>query len=58
MVNIINEFQLQGKVMDITSIDSGHINTTYAITTENESDTDYILQKINNTVFQNIHLRV
>lgn len=54
LVNIINEFQLQGKVMDITSIDSGHINTTYAITTENESDTDYILQKINNTVFQNI----
>ena len=54
LVNIISEFQIQGKVLEITAIESGHINTTYAVTSENESNTDYILQKINCTVFQNI----
>lgn len=51
---ILREFQVKGVVTEISTISSGHINTTYAILTQKKAHPNYILQKINNTVFTNV----
>lgn len=51
LLKIANNFSLKGNVVSITPFGNGHINKTYLVTT---SDRKYILQKINNNVFQNV----
>ena len=52
MVEIINAFALEGKVVSCERYGSGHINETYLVT--NDAGKRYILQKINNKVFVNV----
>lgn len=52
--NIFNQFNHQGSFQDAEPIDSGHINTTYLVLTQDKASPDYILQKINSAVFKNI----
>ncbi len=47
--DIAEMFRLDGKAKDICRYGSGHINTTYLITTDNKR---YILQLMNETVFR------
>ena len=48
---IIEQFEIDGEIVNIQNYGSGHINTTYRVkTTEDE----YILQKVNTNIFKNM----
>ena len=51
LLRIIEKFNIEGKVKDITPYGEGHINVTYLVTTDKKR---YILQKINDYVFPNV----
>lgn len=52
--NVFNQFNHQGSFQAAEPIDSGHINTTYLVLTQDLTSPDYVLQKINSDVFKNI----
>ena len=55
MENIINQFQVNGKVVYCDKYGEGHINDTYlVILKENDEKTQYILQRINHNVFKDV----
>ena len=55
MENIINQFQVNGKVIYCDKYGEGHINDTYlVILEENNEKTQYILQRINHNVFKDV----
>lgn len=49
---IVSHFAISGKVEKIEPTGNGHINRTYLVKTDKN---EYILQKINNVVFQNVN---
>lgn len=51
---IFNQFKHESLFQEAEPIDSGHINTTYLVYTQDSASPDYILQKINSAVFKNI----
>ena len=51
--DICRQFQIEQPVINIDVLASGHINDTYLISCSN--NLNYILQKINNKVFNNIN---
>lgn len=55
LTSIANCFMLGGKVQNITPFGVGHINTTYRVTLKNE-DKEYVLQKINHSIFKDVDL--
>lgn len=48
---IIEQFEILGDVTSVKIYGSGHINTTYRVNTTEE---DYILQKVNTSIFKNM----
>jgi len=52
--NIFNQFNHISTFQDAEAIDSGHINNTYLVLTQDSAAPDYVLQKINSAVFKNI----
>lgn len=48
---IIEKFEISGKILKIENYGSGHINTTYHVTT---TEDEYILQKVNTSIFKNM----
>lgn len=55
LLSAVNNFFMEGKVVSIVPIGSGHINTTFLVTTDQKK---YTLQNINNNVFKNIDLLI
>ena len=55
MNTIVELFNLEGKVVDISAHGGGYINDTYAVTCEkdNGEKVRYILQRINHDIFKN-----
>ena len=53
---IISHFELKGTVEKIAPLGNGLINDTYKVTTEEADCPDYVLQHINNAVFQDVEL--
>ena len=51
---IISVFQLEGNIIEIAPHGSGHIHETFHLKNENPDADDYILQKINHSVFKNV----
>lgn len=51
---IFDQFKHESTFQDTEAIDSGHINNTYLVYTQDPASPDYILQKINSAVFKNI----
>ena len=50
---ILPEFDMCGKAVDISRLGNGHINDTFLLTTKNEEkETRYVLQRINSNVFK------
>lgn len=51
---IIENFNIEGKVIDINENDSGNINSTYVVTIKdkNNKKSKYLVQRINTNVFQ------
>ena len=56
LAHVISHFNLPGSVFSIERFGSGHINDTYRITTVEKNMPGYILQRINDRVFKNVHL--
>lgn len=51
IADILNNFDIEGKVLSVCRYGEGHINTTYLVTTDKKR---FILQRINNSVFPNV----
>ena len=54
--SVAAHFGLHGTVADIKPLGNGLINDTYKITTAEPDAPDYVLQRINNAVFQDVDL--
>lgn len=51
---IVNQFQVEGSVDTIVDYGNGHIHDSFRVTNTSESHPDYLLQKINTKVFQDV----
>ena len=55
LMNVVRQFRLGGAVDTITPLGDGLINDTYLATTESSAP-DYVLQRINHAVFNDVEL--
>lgn len=55
LLTVIKNFQIEGKVSEIIPFGEGMINSTYCVTL-NDNKTQYVLQKINHHIFQNVEM--
>ena len=53
---IVSHFQIQGSVGEIKPLGSGLINDTYKVNTNEADAPDYVLQRINHAIFQNVEM--
>ena len=56
MRNIISNFQIEGTVDKVMPLGNGLINDTYKVTTLGDDLPDYVLQRINHAIFQDVEL--
>lgn len=54
--NIVDQFAIEGKVSEIAPLGAGLINDTYKVLTESAETPDYVLQRINHAIFQDVDL--
>ena len=53
---ILSHFALTGKVVEIKPLGAGLINDSYKVTTTPPEAPDYVLQRINHTIFTNVDM--
>ena len=53
---IVGHFQIEGTVEKVEPLGNGLINDTYKITTAEADKPDYVLQRINHAIFQDVDL--
>ena len=53
---IISHFSITGTVADVKPLGNGLINDTYKITTAEADAPDYVLQRINDSIFTDVDL--
>lgn len=53
---IVSHFQTQGTVGEIKPLGAGLINDTYKVNTLEADAPDYVLQRINHAIFQNVEM--
>ena len=56
LLSIVSHFQLQGTVQEIKPLGAGLINDTYKVSTLGTDTPDYVLQRINHAIFQNVEM--
>ncbi len=56
LLSIVSHFQLKGAVKEIKPLGAGLINDTYKVTTLETDAPDYVLQRINHAIFQNVEM--
>ena len=56
MLSIVKHFETQGTVCDIHPLGTGLINDTYKVETREPDAPDYVLQRINHAIFQDVDL--
>lgn len=56
LTDIISHFKTEGKVKEIKALGNGLINDTYKVETEDPNATDYVLQRINHSIFTDVDL--
>lgn len=54
ILDTLEQFDIQDKILGYSPLGNGHINATYLVTTR--SGDNYVLQKINNHVFKDVDL--
>lgn len=54
--NIVSHFATEGTVSDIRPLGNGLINDTYKVTTGEADAPDYVLQRVNTTVFTDVDM--
>jgi Ser/Thr protein kinase RdoA (MazF antagonist) len=52
---ILAQFEISGSVMEVKPLGNGLINDTYRVVTDGDAP-DYVLQRINNAIFQDVDL--
>ena len=52
---IVAQFEVEAPVIAVAPLGNGLINDTYKVTTEGDAP-DYVLQRINNAIFQDVEL--
>lgn len=55
LMDILNQFQIDGKMVSAEPFGNGHINDTLKVT-DSEGETRYILQRINHHIFTNVDM--
>ena len=53
---ILSQFEIIGQVQSVAPLGDGLINDTYRVATAGDQAPDYVLQRINNAVFQDVDL--
>ena len=53
---ILDQFDIKGRIEKIEPYGTGHINDTYRVINSNTKHPDYLLQKINNTLFIRLNI--
>lgn len=56
LLSIVSHFQLTGTVQEIKPLGAGLINDTYKVATGETTAPDYVLQRINHAIFQNVEM--
>lgn len=56
LLSIVSHFQMEGTVREIKPLGAGLINDTYKVTTIEADAPDYVLQRINHAIFQNVEM--
>ena len=54
--SILSQFEISGTVREVKPLGNGLINDTYRVITEPDGAPDYVLQRINNAIFQDVDL--
>src|SRR4051812_26080173 len=54
LLKLASNFIAEADIGDIKAYGSGHINDTYYIKNKHDNGTDYLLQRINHTVFRDV----
>ena len=54
--SILAQFEIKGIVKEVKPLGNGLINDTYHVITEGDVTPDYVLQRINNAIFQDVDL--
>ena len=54
--SIVSHFQTKGTVSGIKPLGSGLINDTYKVATLEADAPDYVLQRVNHAIFQNVEM--
>ena len=53
---IASQFKIEGTIKTIKSFGGGLINDTYKVETEEADKPNYVLQRINHNIFQNVDM--
>ena len=56
LIEIVSKFEISGKVTDVKPMGEGLINDTYKVFVENYDKPKYVLQRINNAIFQDVDM--
>lgn len=56
LFSIISHFKTKGTIQEIKQLGTGLINDTYKVTTLEQDAPDYVLQRINHVIFQNVEM--
>ena len=54
--SIVAKFKVQGTIEEIKPLGTGLINDTYKVNTKEADAPDYVLQRINHAIFQNVEM--
>lgn len=56
LTDIVSRFEITGKVTDVKPMGEGLINDTYKVFVDGSDKPKYVLQRINNTIFQDVDM--
>lgn len=56
LLSIVSHFRMRGTVQEIKPLGAGLINDTYKVVTAENDAPDYVLQRINHAIFQNVEM--
>lgn len=56
LLSIVSHFQLKGTTGTVNPLGSGLINDTYKVTTVEADAPDYVLQRVNHTIFRDVDM--
>lgn len=56
LLNIVTHFPTEGNISGVNPLGAGLINDSYRVITQEDDKPDYVLQRINHAIFQNVEM--